>query len=46
MEYYRGASGASINMVSGLVMLGADAVEVAVGVSHASYLRLGVRCSW
>ena len=46
MESYRGASGDSINMVSGLVMLGADAEEVAVGVSRASYPILGVICSW
>ena len=44
VEYERGASKTKVEMVAGLPMLGADAVEVSAVVVHASAIRLGVRC--
>ena len=40
MEYERGASKTKVEMVAGLPMLGADAVEVSAAVVHTSAIRL------
>ena len=46
MESDKGASGARVDMVVGLLALGADAVVEAAVVVHTSALRSGVRRSW
>ena len=46
VEADRGFAGSRVDMVSGLLALGADAVAVAEVGAHASVLISGVRWSW
>ena len=46
MKYDKGGSEARVEMVAGLLVLDADAVEVTEVVAHTYSLRSGVRCYW
>ena len=46
VESERGASGARVDMVAGLLVLSADAVTEAAAAAPASHLRPRVVCSW
>ena len=44
-ESDKGASGARVEIVAGLLALGANSVEMTSAAAHASDIRSGVRCS-
>ena len=45
MEYERSVSGTRVDMVAGIIAMGADIVALVAAVARTSGLRSGVRCS-